>query len=55
MTDSQKIHLGRISDLASAIWIVSKAGGTTETESTRTLAELISEEIEKIEEAEEEK
>lgn len=53
MTDNQKIHIMRISDLASAIWTVARSGGTTETESVKTLAELVSEEIEKIETEEE--
>lgn len=43
-----KPHLERISDLADAIFMVAKNANMTETECIKTLAELISEEIEKI-------
>lgn len=50
MTPSQKLHLDRIGDLADAIFMVTKNANTTETESIKTLAELVNEEIEKINE-----
>ncbi len=43
-----KPHLVRIADLADSIFMVAKNANTTETECIRTLAQLISEEIEKI-------
>lgn len=53
MTPLQKLHLERIGDLADAIFMVAKNANTTETESIKTLAELVNEEIEKINEEEE--
>lgn len=50
MTDLLEKRLVRISDLASAIWMVSKASNTTETNCIQTLAEFINEEIDKINE-----
>ncbi len=41
-------QLVRIADLADSIFMVAKNANTTETECIRTLAQLISEEIEKI-------
>lgn len=55
MTGLTERRLVRISDLKDAIWIVSKNVNTTETECIQTLAELIGEEIEKIQEEEEKK
>lgn len=49
MTDLQKTYLDRIGSLADAIYMVAKNANTTETESIKTLAELVNEEVEKIE------
>lgn len=53
MTDLQKTHIERIGSLADAIFMVARNANTTETESIKTLAELVNEEIEKIEQEEE--
>lgn len=50
MTGLLEKRLERIQDLKDAIWMVSKNANTTETECIQTLAELIGEEIEKIQE-----
>lgn len=50
MTGLTEKRLVRIQDLKDAIWMVSKNVNTTETECIQTLAELIGEEIEKIQE-----
>lgn len=50
MTGLTEKRLMRIQDLKDAIWMVSKNVNTTETECIQTLAELIGEEIEKIQE-----
>lgn len=52
MTELTEKRLARIQDLKDAIWMVSKNANTTETECIQTLAELIGEEIEKIQEEE---
>lgn len=53
MTGLQERQLVRIAGLADAIFMVAKNANTTETESIRTLAELIGEEVEKIQEGKE--
>lgn len=48
MTRTQKLYLERISDLSQAIFMIVKNANTTETESVKTLSQLINETIEDI-------
>lgn len=48
MTPMQKLYLERISDLSQAIFMIVKNANTTETESVKTLLQLIDESVENI-------
>lgn len=48
MTQLQKMHIEKIGALATAIFSVAKNVNIAETESIKTLAEFIGEEVEKI-------